>query len=91
MASQRLTAAQRAKIPKSEFAITPGNNRSDWKYPMPSKATAKKIGMSETQRASVHQAAASYSARKDTAGSPAAIKRQGRKSGAPRKKKKTTS
>jgi len=67
-----LTAKQRAKLPKSAFAYSSGP-RSKWRYPIPTKAQAKKAGISEKQRVKTHAAAKSYSSRKTTMGSPAKV------------------
>jgi hypothetical protein len=60
----RLTAAQRNRLPASAFAYP-----SQRKYPTPTKTQAKRAGISERQRAGIHRAALSYSARRDTTGS----------------------
>jgi hypothetical protein len=66
----RMTARQRSRLPRSAFVYAPkGRPRSAWKYPVPTKAQARKAGISETQRQGIHRAAVSYSARKSTAGS----------------------
>jgi hypothetical protein len=63
-----LTARQRAKLPKSAFTYHTGP-RSNWKYPVPTKAQARKAGISEASRAKIHRAALSYSAKRSTSGS----------------------
>jgi hypothetical protein len=77
-----LTAAQRRKLPKSAFAIHPGDSRSRWAYPMPTAAQARRAGISEPQRQRMLRAAAAYSARRGTRGSysriaPAARRKAG--------------
>jgi hypothetical protein len=66
----RLTARQRSKLPRSAFVVkgTKGK-RSTYKYPVPTKAQARKAGISERQRQTMHRAALSYSARRTTASS----------------------
>lgn len=72
----RLTAAQRRKLPRSAFAIKGRKGqRSTWKYPLPTAAQARAAGISQAQRASMGRAAAAYSARRSTAGSPGRIRR----------------
>lgn len=63
-----LTAKQRAKLPDSAF-VYPASR----KYPVPTKAQARKAGISEADRVKTHAAAKSYAARKDTAGTPAKV------------------
>ena len=67
-----LTAAQRRKLPKSAFVYSSGP-RSNWRYPVPTKAQAKKAGISEKNRVKIHRAAKSYSARRSTRGTPAKV------------------
>jgi len=67
-----LTAAQRRRLPRSAFAIRSGP-RSNWAYPLPTKAQARAAGISEASRQRMLRAAASYSARRSTRGSPARI------------------
>jgi hypothetical protein len=62
-----LTAAQRKKLPPSAFVYHSGP-RSNWRYPVPTKAQAKRAGISERERVKVHRAAKSYAARKTTRG-----------------------
>jgi hypothetical protein len=65
-----LTSAQRNALPRSAFVYAPkGSPRSQWKYPVPTRAQARKAGISESQRARTHNAARSYSGRRNTAGS----------------------
>jgi hypothetical protein len=70
-----LTTAQRNRLPRSAFVYSGGKNtpRSQWKYPMPTKAQAQKAGISETQRMQIHAAAKSYSSRSTTMGSRSTI------------------
>ena len=60
----RLTTAQRNRLPNSAFVYP-----KQRKYPVPTKAQARKAGIPESQRQSMHRAALSYSARKSTSGS----------------------
>jgi hypothetical protein len=65
-----LTARQRNKLPRSAFVYAPrGSSRSQWKYPVPTKAQARRAGISESSRVRTARAAVSYSARKTTMGS----------------------
>lgn len=59
-----LTAAQRRKLPKSAFAYP-----SARKYPVPTKAQAKRAGISETQRLGLHRNALARAAQSGTSGS----------------------
>jgi len=63
-----LTAKQRAKLPDSAFAYPASR-----KYPVPTKAQAKKAGISEMERIKIHRAAKAYVARKTTSGTPAKV------------------
>ncbi|HEX3455277.1 MAG TPA: hypothetical protein VHS03_11665 [Gaiellaceae bacterium] len=63
-----LTAKQRKKLPSSAFVYP-----SVRKYPVPTKAQARKAGISEKQRIRIHRAAKSYAARKSTMGTPAKV------------------
>ena len=63
-----LTAAQRRKLPSSAFVYPTSR-----KYPVPTKAQAKRAGISERQRLATHRAAKSYAARKTTSGTPAKV------------------
>jgi hypothetical protein len=63
-----LTAAQRRKLPPSAFVYP-----STRKYPVPTKAQARKAGISEKTRLATHRAAKSYVARKSTSGTPAKV------------------
>lgn len=68
-----LTAAQRNALPRSAFVLRSGP-RSNWRYPTPTKAQARRAGISEAQRARTHRAALSYSARRTTRGSHATVR-----------------
>jgi hypothetical protein len=68
-----LTTAQRNKLPPSAFVYHSGP-RSNWKYPVPTKTQARKAGISEKGRQSMHTAAKAYSARRSTAGSPSTVR-----------------
>jgi hypothetical protein len=59
-----LTSAQRNKLPPSAFAYP-----AQRKYPVPTKAQAKKAGISESQRLAIHRNALSRAAQRNTAGS----------------------
>jgi hypothetical protein len=78
-----LTARQRAKLPRSAFLYAPkGSPRSRWRYPVPTKAQARRAGIGEAQRQRIAKAAVSYSAHRNTIGSrrlvePAARARAG--------------
>jgi hypothetical protein len=63
-----LTAAQRRKLPRSAFAYNTGP-RSNWKYPIPTRAQAKKAGIPEGQRLRLHRNALSRAAQSNTTGS----------------------
>lgn len=63
-----LTAKQRAKLPPSAFVYPKAR-----KYPVPTKAQARKAGISEKQRVATHRAAKSYAARKSTSGTAAKV------------------
>jgi hypothetical protein len=77
-----LTTAQRNRLPKQAFALHSGP-RSAWRYPAPTKAQARRAGISQAQRARTHRAALAYGARTTTRGSPATVRahvaRQGRR------------
>jgi hypothetical protein len=66
-----LTAKQRAKLPPSAFAYP-----STRKYPVPTKAQARKAGISEKQRLAVHRNALSRAAQSGTSGSRAHVARK---------------
>src|SRR5262245_26637031 len=59
-----LTAKQRKALPASAFALP-----SKRAYPVPTKAQARKAGISETQRLALHRNALSRSTSSKTAGS----------------------
>ena len=59
-----LTSRQRAKLPPSAFAYP--STRS---YPVPTKAQAKKAGISEKARLAMHRNALSRAAQAGTSGS----------------------
>lgn len=67
-----LTAAQRNKLPRSAFVYHSGP-RSNWSYPVPTKAQARKAGISERARKRMGTAAKAYAARKTTRGTPAKV------------------
>jgi len=58
-----LTARQRRALPDSAFALP-----SQRKYPVPTKAQARKAGISEAQRIRLHRNALARSTSKRTAG-----------------------
>jgi protoporphyrinogen oxidase len=64
-----LTAAQRRKLPNSAFAYP-----SQRKYPVPTKAQARKAGISERQRLAIHRNALSRAAQKKTMGSTSKVR-----------------
>jgi hypothetical protein len=68
-----LTTAQRRRLPKSAYAYAPDNVRSHWRYPVPTKAQARRAGISEGQRRRTINSAKSYSAHRRTIGSAARI------------------
>jgi hypothetical protein len=59
-----LSGKQRAKLPSSAFAY-PGKRA----YPVPTKAQARKAGISEKQRVGLHRNALSRAAQSGTTGS----------------------
>jgi hypothetical protein len=59
-----LTAKQRNALPDSAFAIP-----SQRKYPVPTRAQARRAGISETQRINTHRNALARAAQPQTAGS----------------------
>lgn len=69
-----LTARQRNALPRSAFAL-PGSRR----YPMPTKAQAKRAGISETQRLGLHRNAIARGGQRKTAGSAAKMRTIARK------------
>jgi 3,4-dihydroxy-2-butanone 4-phosphate synthase len=69
-----LTARQRAKLPASAFAYP-----SKRAYPIPTKAQAKRAGISEAQRQRTHRAALSMSAKRATSGTHGHVARKSAK------------
>lgn len=63
-----LTSKQRKALPKSAFAYP-----AKRKYPVPTKAQAKKAGISEKQRLGILRNALSRGAQKGTSGSYAGV------------------
>lgn len=63
-----LTAKQRRRLPRSAFAIP-----SKRKYPVPTKAQARRAGISEAQRLRLHRNALARSTNKRTAGTYSTI------------------
>jgi hypothetical protein len=59
-----LTSRQRNKLPRSAFAYP-----SQRKYPVPTKAQAKRAGISERQRVGLHRNALARAAQASTTGS----------------------
>ena len=69
-----LTAAQRRKLPRSAFVYAPKSApRSSWKYPVPTRAQAKRAGISEGNRLRIARSAMSYAGRRSTSGTPARV------------------
>jgi hypothetical protein len=68
-----LTTRQRNKLPREAFLYAPGDDRSRWRYPVPTKAQARAAGISEASRQRTAKAAVAYSARRDTIGSRRAV------------------
>jgi hypothetical protein len=66
-----LTAKQRAALPDTAFAYP-----SKRKYPVPTKAQAKRAGISEAQRLRLHRNALARSTNTRTAGSYSTIARK---------------
>jgi hypothetical protein len=64
-----LTAAQRGKLPNSAFAYP-----SQRKYPIPTKAQARRAGISERQRLATHRNALSRAAQRSTMGSTSRVR-----------------
>lgn len=64
-----LTAAQRKKLPSSAFAYPKKR-----KYPVPTKAQARKAGISESTRKKTLRNALSRSAQKNTSGSTKVVR-----------------
>ena len=63
-----LTSKQRSKLPNSAFVYP-----SKRAYPAPTKAQARKAGISESQRKRTLNSARSYGARKSTSGTSGRI------------------
>jgi len=63
-----LTAAQRKKLPPSAFVYPKAR-----KYPVPTKAQAKRAGISEKQRIALHRNAKSRAAQSKTMGTSAKV------------------
>jgi hypothetical protein len=68
-----LTSKQRNKLPKEAFVYSSGP-RSNWRYPVPTKAMAAKAGISERQRQNIHAAALTFAASSNTRGSHSTVK-----------------
>lgn len=66
-----LTAKQRARLPRSAFALP-----SKRKYPVPTKAQAKRAGIPETTRLNLHRNALARAGQKGTAGTYGTIARK---------------
>lgn len=66
-----LTAKQRQALPKSAFALP-----SKRAYPVPTKAQARKAGISEAQRIRLHRNALARSTNARTSGSYATVARK---------------
>jgi hypothetical protein len=64
-----LTAAQRNKLPSSAFVYP-----STRKYPVPTRAQARRAGISERQRIATHRNALSRAAQKNTSGSSSRVR-----------------
>jgi len=71
-----LTARQRNALPASAFAM-----RKARKYPMPTKAQARRAGISERQRLGLHRNARSRAAQANTASSISHIRAVSRRNG----------
>jgi len=63
-----LSASQRKRLPSSAFVYPKSR-----KYPVPTKAQAKKAGISEAQRVRLHANAKSRAAQKKTSGTSAKV------------------
>lgn len=75
-----LTAAQRRRLPRSAFAYAPrGAPRSQWRFPIPSKAQARRAGISEGQRQRNLRNAVSRSAQRHTRGTRTQVERVARR------------
>jgi hypothetical protein len=66
-----LTAAQRRKLPDRAFAYP-----RQRKYPVPTKAQARRAGISERQRIGMHRSALSRAAQGNTHGTYAHVARK---------------
>jgi hypothetical protein len=66
-----ITSRQRSKLPPSAFVYP-----SARKYPVPTKAQARKAGISERDRIATHRNALSRAAQKGTSGSYARVARK---------------
>jgi hypothetical protein len=64
-----LTTRQRNRLPASAF-VYPSRRA----YPVPTKAQARKAGISEAQRARLHRNALSRAAQRNTRGSTSAVR-----------------
>jgi hypothetical protein len=64
-----LTARQRNALPRSAFAYP-----SQRKYPVPTKAQARRAGISERQRVNIHRNALSRAAQANTRGSTSHVR-----------------
>jgi 3,4-dihydroxy-2-butanone 4-phosphate synthase len=64
-----LTSAQRSRLPNSAFAYP-----SQRKYPVPTKAQARRAGISERQRLATHRNALSRAAQRKTMGTPTRVR-----------------
>jgi hypothetical protein len=64
-----LTAKQRNALPDSAFVY-----RKSRKYPVPTKAQARKAGISERQRIGLHRNALSRAAQRHTMGTPSKVR-----------------
>lgn len=67
-----LTAAQRKRLPASAF-VYPSRAPGPGSYPVPTKAQARRAGISEKNRLAAHRAAKSFAARKSTRGTSAKV------------------
>jgi len=64
-----LTTRQRNALPSSAFVYPKSR-----KYPVPTKAQARKAGISERQRQATHRNALSRAAQRNTAGTPSKVR-----------------
>lgn len=65
-----LTTAQRNRLPNSAFAYPAAR-----KYPVPTKAQARRAGISEAQRQRTHASAKAFAGRRSTMGSASHVSR----------------